>query len=842
MIKDFHKTAIIAGERYISYTEMLQRIKMFADTQTSKVPDITRLHDVSLGYELGAKTIIFSENREGWIYAFFAVWSNRGVAVPVDASSSASELAYVLNDCKPACIWTSIKRVDTVNEALKVAEQDIPVLLIEDYEQLELPESQTPAKIDYDSSDTAVIIYTSGTTGSPKGVMLSFGNLLANIDSVSKEVPIFNQTRRTLILLPLHHVLPLQGSVVAPILNGGGVAICPSMTAPDIMQTLQRGKVGIIIGVPRLYQTLFTAMKRKIYENAITRGLFKMCNALQWRWLSRLIFMSVRQKMGGHIDYLVSGGAALDKEIGVGLKTLGLDVLEGYGMSETAPIIAFTRPDDIKPGSVGLPLPSTKVEIRNGEICVKGPNVMQGYYNRQEETEAMFDEDGWLHSGDLGNFDEKGRLIITGRTKEIIVLSNGKNINPSEIEFKLEHYTEIVKEVGVIQDVDMLKAIIVPQPEWVNGRSDEEVEDALKRELLEPYNQEAASYKKLMSLFVYHGDLPRTKLDKLQRFKLPALVTAGEHTDKKQRPAIVEPGFQEYKVIKQYIIQEKKCAVLPTDNLETDLAFDSLDKVGLQGFLEQTFGLEMPAEKLMTFKNVLELAEWVTDYKTRIEVEQVDWNKILNDESANKVKLPDAWPDDLFMLWLFKCLAKVWFRFCGLGKENVPEQGPFILAANHQSYLDGMFVMAYNKRKNVRKTFFFAKEKHVKHPYAQWMAKRHNVIVMEPTNLKTSIQRMGEALKQGKSIIIFPEGTRTETGEVGEFKKTFAILSKELNVPIIPVSIHGAYEAMPKHAKFPRPLKIWVEYLQAVNPQASDTYESLADKVRNAIINNQRGL
>lgn len=842
MIKDFHKTAIISGDRFISYTELLQRITLFSQAQLTQVPDINTKRDTSLGYEMGPKTVIFSENREGWIYAFYGIWKERGVAVPVDATSSAADLAYVLNDCHPACIWTSIKRVDTVNEALSQTGLEIPVLLIDDYEQQELPADIQSAKIDYDSADTAVIIYTSGTTGSPKGVMLSFGNMMANIDSVSKDVPIFNQNRRTLILLPLHHVLPLQGSVVAPIINGGGVAICPSMTAQDIMATLQRGKISIIIGVPRLYQTLFAGMKRKIFEKGITRALFNMCRFLQWRWLSRLIFISVRQKMGGHIDYCVSGGAALDKEVGVGLKTLGLDVLEGYGMSETAPIIAFTRPDDIKPGCVGLPLPSTQVVIKNGEICVKGTNVMQGYYNRPEETAAMFDEEGWLHSGDLGNFDEKGRVIITGRTKEIIVLSNGKNINPTEIEFKLEHHNDIVKEVGVIQDGDMLKAIIVPQPEWVHGRSDDEIEEALKRELLEPYNQEAASYKKLMSLFVYHGDLPRTKLDKLQRFKLPALVTAGEHTDKNNRPAIVEPGFQEYKVVKQYIVQEKKCPVLPTDNLETDLAFDSLDKVGLQGFLEQTFGLEMTAEKLNTFRNVLELAEWVADYKTRIEVEEIDWNKILNDESAAKVELPDAWADDLLILGLFKCFFKLWFRFFGKGKENVPTQGPFILAANHQSYLDGMFVMAYNRTNLVRKTFFFAKEQHVKHPYAQWMAKRHNVIVMERSNLKTSILRMGEALKQGKNIIIFPEGTRTENGEVGEFKKTFAILAKELNVPIIPVSIHGAYDAMPKHSKFPRPLKIWVEYLEAIRPQATDTYEILSDKVRDAIIRNQRGL
>ena len=825
MIKDFHKTAIISGDRYISFNEMLRRISHFGRYTSSAK---------------GAKTVILSENREGWIYAFFSIWFNRGIAVPVDAGSTAHDLAYILQDCQPESIWTSVKKVDTVRMALKLTGQNLPILIIDDYEQVEVPADCEPAKIDYDMADTAVIIYTSGTTGSPKGVMLTFRNMMANIDSVSKEVPIFNPERRSIVLLPLHHVLPLQGCVVAPFTNGGGVAICPAMTGADIMDTLQRGKIAIMIGVPRLWATLSRGIKTKIYANVLTRSLFKMCRALQWRWLSRLIFASVRQKMGGHITYLVSGGAALDRDVALDLKAMGLDVLEGYGMSETAPIIAFTRPDDIVPGSVGLPLPSTKVVLKQGEICVKGPNVMKGYYKRPEETQAMFDDEGWLHSGDLGRFDDHGRLYITGRTKEIIVLSNGKNINPSEIEAKLEQNETIVKEIGIIQDGDMLKAIIVPQTAWAANRNDAELEEALKHELLEPYNQEAPSYKRLMSLFVYHGELPRTRMDKLQRFKLPALVTAAKDgaASDSLKPRIVEPSFPEYRVIKQYLQQEKKVRVRPTDNLDLDLQLDSLDKVGLQGFLEQTFGMEISAEKIASFRNVLEMAEHVADYKTRIEVEDIDWKKILGEDTHN-LKLPDAWPDDLLLLWIFKAFARLWFRFKAKGTANIPQQGPYILAANHQSFLDGMFVMAYNHRHNVRKTFFFAKEAHVKHPIVRDIAKRHNVIVLEPTNMKTSIQRMGEAIKQGKSIIIFPEGTRTESGEVGEFKKMFAILAKELNVPIVPCSIHGAYDAMPKHSKFPRPLHVSISYLPAIMPTEDDTYDSLAERVRNAIISDQ---
>lgn len=216
--------------------------------------------------------------------------------------------------------------------------------------------------------------------------MLTYKNIYANIDSVSKDVPIFNTERRTMILLPLHHVFPLIGTLVAPIVCGGGVAICPSMTGPDIMDTLCRGRVGIFIGVPRLWQMLYVGIKKKIDEKAVTRGLFNMCRKANSRRLSRFVFQSVHKKMGGYLDYCVCGGAALDKEIGMGLRTLGLDVLEGYGMTETAPMISFTRPDDIIPGCAGLPLPTVDCKIIDGEICAKGPNLMPGYYNRPEET------------------------------------------------------------------------------------------------------------------------------------------------------------------------------------------------------------------------------------------------------------------------------------------------------------------------------------------------------------------------------------------------------------------------------------------------------------------------
>ncbi len=816
MIKDSTRIAIIAGERNITFSELLQRITLYRKQSPGKA---------------GERTLIFAENREGWIYAFYSVWANRGIAVPVDATSTVSDVAYIINDCSPTAVWTSREKLEVLKAAMKETGKTLAIHVIDDYERTDVSEEK--AEISYNESDTALIIYTSGTTGSPKGVMLSFQNLLVNIRAVSEEVPIFTTERRTLILLPLHHVLPLMGSVVMPLYVGGGVAICPSMSGPDIMDTLQRGQIAIMIGVPRLWQTLYGGIKKKIDASALTRGLFNLCARVNNVTFSRLVFKTVHKKMGGHIKYFVSGGAALDREIALGLQTLGLELLEGYGMTEAAPMIAFTRPGDLVPKCVGMPLSAMECKIVNGEVCAKGPNVMQGYYNRPHETAAVIDKDGFLHTGDLGHLDDKGRLYLTGRSKEIIVLSNGKNVQPNEIEYKLEKYTERVKEAAVVQDGDLLRAIIVPQEDWAGKLSDEEVEETLKREVLEPYNLTVTNYKKLMSLYVYRGELPRTKMEKLQRYKLKDILSTDTPVTI-QETTVEEPTFEEYFILKKYIEEEKEIQLRPTDHIETDLAFDSLDMVALQGFIQQTFGTNVNAADMPGFKNIQALAEHVAYSKTRMEVKVEDWHAFLNSDSSD-LELPHGNMGMPLLLKSSYLFFKSYNRLKITGTENIPAKGPMIIAPNHQSYLDGALLAVGLPMDILKNSYFYATEEHVQGALRKAYAHHNNIILMERGNLRDSILKLAEVLKRGKNVIIFPEGSRTRTGKLTDFKKTFAILGCELQVPIVPVCIKGAFEALPRSKRFISPSKIEVEYLKPIMPKSDSSYDETAKMVKQAI-------
>jgi long-chain acyl-CoA synthetase len=251
-----------------------------------------------------------------------------------------------------------------------------------------------------------------------------------------------------MVLLPLHHAFPLIGTVIAPLYIGATIHIAEEMNAESILKTLARGKISIIVGVPRLYDMLAKGILEKINASILTKGIYKIMKTLSWSALSKIVFRSVHEKFGGHVQYLVSGGAALSDETAALFKALGLYVLDGYGMTETAPMISFTRPGKRKIGYVGDLLPGIQAKFEeNGELCVKGDNVMQGYYNRPEETAEII-RDGWLHTGDMAKLDEDGFIFLVDRKKDVII-SGGENLYPVQIESFLAAHPKI-HDVAVI--------------------------------------------------------------------------------------------------------------------------------------------------------------------------------------------------------------------------------------------------------------------------------------------------------------------------------------------------------------------------------------------------------
>lgn len=810
--KKSEKTALVSGKEHLSYNHLIRHINLRAS---------------SMHLQPGDRVLLFAGNSKEWIFTFYAIWLHRAIPVPVDFMSTAEDIAFIIDDCAPAMACCSKDGQEMLTTAMQQTRHQPKVMFIDD----DNGTVKDSPEIAYASApdETAVIIYTSGTTGTPKGVQLSFDNLLANIEAITEDVPIYSDRDRVMILLPLHHIFPLMGSMIIPLYAGGMVAIAPGLNPEDILTTLQDNKITLVIGVPRFYNMIIKGIRAKIKASPVARMLFHTARLLNSKGFSRTVFRSVHAKFGGSVRYLVSGGAALDVDVARDFLTLGFEVLEGYGMTESAPMITFSRPGYYRPGSVGQAIPATEIKIRGGEILARGRNIMQGYYNRPGETADVLRQ-GWLHTGDLGTIDESGFVTITGRKKEILVTSNGKNINPELLEKKILDTSPYIQEAGVFLKNDILQALLVADLHKMQYDGIDDYFGYARWQIIDKLNQQLAPYKRILKFYLTTEELPKTRLGKIQRFKLEEI--ADGLTGKRDRK-VEEPDFPAYIAIRDYLTQETGNPVFPNDHLEMDLALDSLGKITLLVFIENTFGVRIPEEEFLKHHTVSGLSEYVRDKKTRSRFEVVNWKEILQEKVA--VHLPKAGLSMRFFTGLSRLVLNLYFRMKGRGHDIIPE-GPCIIAPNHQSFFDGFFIASLLRQRVMRNTYVYAKEKHWRKRWLRFLASRNNIILMDINrDLRLSLQKMAEALRRGKNIIIFPEGTRSKDGSLGSYKKTFAILSRELKVPVIPVAISGSFKALPSGAFFPRPFqKISVTFLQPVYP-GNHSYDSLTKMVRDRV-------
>jgi long-chain acyl-CoA synthetase len=821
--------ALIFGQQQVHYQELFHRSADYARTLEESPCE---------------KVALFAENRLEWAYALYGAWRRGCTVIPLDAMASPEEVAYMLEDSRPEVLFSSQEKRPLVEQVLSGLSYRPRVLIFEeleetfrekkDTEKRECAEKNTDEEelsLRGEEDKTALIIYTSGTTGSPKGAMLSFENLRVNAEAVSTQVPIYSRNCRALVLLPLHHVLPLMGTLIIPLYVGGTVVFSPSMASEDILKTLENHHVTILLGVPRLYNLFYEGIRKTLQKSLVGRSLFALCGRLNSPGLSRKIFKKVHQRFGGHIRFMICGGAALEDHVAQAFKTLGFDMLLGYGMTEAAPMISFTRPGTMKIGSSGEVSPCNEVRIVEGEILARGKNIMQGYYKRPEETAEVLQE-GWLHTGDLGYLDEEGFLFLTGRKKHTLVLSNGKNINPEEIEKVLLQRFDTVQEAAVCFYQGALHALIYPNFARLHERGIHAVESFIRSDVIEPYNQKASPYKRLLAFTILREELPKTRLQKIKRFQLEELIEKSGDP----REEAPEPEYEEYRRIRDFLASQTPKPIFPEAHLEIDLHLDSLDKVSLGAYIENTFGIPLGDRELLSHPTLEQMAAYVREKKVMIQDEILHWGDILRKETP--LELPRSSLLHPPLVWTIKAFSRAFFRLHVRGMKYLAG-GPYLLVANHQSYLDGLILASFFKGEPLRKLYFYATERHFRKGWQKRFAGGNNIILVDVNrDLKLSLQKMAQVLAKGNSLVIFPEGSRTRDGSMGEFKKTFAILSREMNIPVLPAAIRGAFEAMPRGQKIPRfGQTIHIDFLPPLFPEGR-SYEELTALVREKIAEN----
>ncbi len=813
-VKDYNKTAIIYDDREYSYKEVILSAKSFSERINIKKED---------------RVIIFMENRPELLFSFLGIWNKQGTCVCLDGGFSGEELTYYIKDCEPKYIFTSKVNYEAAVKGLELAgmKNSVEILIVDD-----IPIDYTGDDLTIEIEDkyfVSLILYTSGTTGNPKGVMLMFDNILINMEGLD-EYKMFRTTDRVLALLPMHHIFPLLGAGVVPLGKGSTIVFLKEVSSQAMVEALQKYKITFIIGVPKLWEMLHKKIMEKINGGKITKFIFKLAEKINNKNFSRKIFKKVHDGFGGNIRFFVSGGSKLDPQVSRDFLTLGIDVCEGYGLTETSPMISFTPTDEVVPGSAGKILTGVTVKIADdGEILAKGRNVMKGYYGRPDATAEVIDKDGWFHTGDLGEI-KNGLLYVTGRKKEMIVLSNGKNINPIEIEQWIMANTDLIKEMAIMDYEDKLTAVIYPDFYKLHEEGITNITETFKKGVVDKYNKQAASYKKVLDVKIVQEELPKTKIGKIRRFMLKDVINKKE--EKVQN--IVEPSTEEYKNISAFLKSIKNKPIIPNAHLELDLGLDSLDTVELLSHIEGTFGVKIDEQTFVEYCTVEKLAEYVEKHSNEMMNDtKMDWKEILSKDTEGT--LPKSNGIGKIIKFILKPAFAFFIKVKKEGLENIEKNEPVIFAGNHQSFLDGFIVNQAVPNSVLDKTYYFADIKHFRKGYMKFMGENSNIIFVDINkNLVNSLQMLSKALRSGKNIVIFPEGTRTRDGKINNFKKFFAILSKELNIPIVPFVIDGAYEAYPPSSKYPKGGDVKVKFLEKIYP-CDMSYEEITERVYNTI-------
>ena len=503
-----------------------------------------------LGIKKGESLAILSESKPEYGACVFASVLTGTITVPLDIKLSKYELIYILSDCLPSVMLVSQDYLDMALEIQKEVPSIKHILLIDEHAVkdevtniYDLPEKYDAKWRQRSSKSTAFIIYTSGTTGAPKGVEISFKNVNAQLVDLMEVVGIIlpkNQKINMLSILPMNHLFEMTVGFSTFLNSGFSVFYTSSFKPKDITGVMKEKGIQFMIAVPAFLKLLKAGIEKElsaspIYVRLAFKVMYFIAQFIPSYKMRRKLFKKLHQNLGGKFFGCISGGAPLDVEVGEFFERIGIRVYQGYGLSETSPVVSVNYDKRGELASVGHPLShfEAKVDEQTGELLLRGPSVMKGYHNQPEMTAEVIDEDGWLHTGDIAKIDKDGHIYITGRIKNMIVLQGGKKVFPEEVEAVLEksHYISEVCVLGTSRSfgskdgTEEVTAVVVPKDELYNTYSDEDIDRMIKLEV-KTLSSHLASYKRPTNVVISREPLPKTTTRKVKRNDVRELIKA----------------------------------------------------------------------------------------------------------------------------------------------------------------------------------------------------------------------------------------------------------------------------------------------------------------------------
>jgi len=854
------------------------------------------------GFQHGSRLVILADNHPRWVAVYLGIIASGCAAVPLDTNLHADQIARLLEDSGASAVFVDARHVSLVRPA--ATGPSLGRILMDPDRMTGLPHQGSwlgnlPAIFDAgpgafkpapaNNDDLAALIYTSGTTADPKGVMLTHANFLGEVEAVFNWVDI-GPRDALLGVLPMFHVLAQMANLLLPLVKGSRVVYLETLNTTELMRALSERNITAFAVVPQFFYLIHDRIFQEIRKRGtVTRKLFAVLVRLNRTSrkvginAGAILFRRIHHTLGPKMRYLVTGGSRFDPAIAHDFYDLGIDVLQAYGLTETTAAVFANSPHNNVIGSVGQAMKGVEAKIVDpqiqedggpavGEVVIRGPIVMKGYWNRPDATAAAL-RDGWFYTGDLGYFDAHRNLFLTGRKKEVIVLSNGKNIYPEEIE---AHYAKApyIKEIAVVglegkpgEGGDRLHAVIVPNFDMLRQRRIVNAREVIRFDI-EGLSQRIASTKRIGSYEIWQEDLPRTTTRKIKRFEVEKRIRANQAkklTDESELPAerpltaeeiawLDQPDVQRGLKIVREAARSVPPSLRPEHNLELDLGLDSMQRVELLSQLEEELGGNVDESRLAEIYTVrdllgavLESAAGGATFGTRTAF--AGWKAILAEEPTDSEVLALKDPHPVFeTFWyplsrIIQMISRDLFDLRVSGLEHLPQEGPFILSSNHQSYIDPV-VMASVLPKNILENSFAVGTSDIfGRGFMRRLARWLRVMVLDPdANLIPAMRAGAFGLRQGRVLILYPEGERSIDGTPRTFKKGAAILSIHRQVPIVPVAIDGFYEVWPRGKKFfqrisPLQMVFGKPIFPPPESQASEAaYEKLTAELKTRIV------